>query len=155
MALIVKPDENHEPNSGTRKKQRWSASRSITKDELSGWSKWMFFQQQWEPARDVKKRRRAQRGKCGEHVQVCYSHLHHTASSLSKWEEQRLPQQACQPLMFSHHSDGHPKQQWCALLWAFWIFQDALGWHCDSSTTRKCHTVFLTNNLNNEEYEED
>lgn len=96
-----------------------------------------------EPARDVKKRRRAQRGKCGEHVQVCYSHLHHTASSLSKWEEQRRPQQACQPLMFSHHSDGHPKQQWCALLWAFWIFQDALGWHCDSPTTRKCHSVFF------------
>lgn len=105
-----------------------------------------------EPARDVKKLKRAQRGKCGEHVQVCYSHLHHTASSLSKWEEQRRPQQACQPLMFSHHSDGHPKQQWCALLWAFWIFQDALGWHCDSSTTRKCHSVsFLTTNLNNEE----
>lgn len=50
VGLIAKPDEKHELNSGTSGKEGWRASRSITKDEFSGKSKWMLLRQQWEPA---------------------------------------------------------------------------------------------------------
>lgn len=63
------------------------------------------------------KRRREQRGVThGEHLRVCDLHLRHWASRASKWEEQSRPQQACQPLMFSHRSTGYPMQLWCTLL---------------------------------------
>lgn len=90
-----------------------------------------------------RKRTPKQRGMRGEHLRVCYLHLRHRASTTSKWEEQSRPQQARQPLMFSHHTNGHPNS--CGVPFCgrsksslaarrvlsvlrIGIFQNALGW---------------------------
>lgn len=53
------------------------------------------------------------------------------------------PAAAGWPLMFSHHTDGHPERLWCAHLWALkvvfckyfvrvriWALCEASVWHC-------------------------
>lgn len=165
--LIHKNDQRNEPNSKTRW-EKWirpwererRAGRRTTEDELSG-----RVNERYSDS-DVSRHRLSgteradkwcikrtwkQRVIRGEHLRVCYLHLRHRASRTSKWGEQRQPQQACRPLMFSHHSDGHHEQLWCTLLWAFtvvfcyltrfvcvriWIFQNALGWCRDSSKAK-------------------
>lgn len=132
MGLIAKPDERNELESGSKRdaekekdgvlagkqfKMNWVGEvneRHSDSDENRHRPSGIERADKW-----CIKRMRKQRGIRSEHLQVCYLHLRHRASRTSKWEEQSRPQQACQPLMFSHHTDGHHEQLWCARLWAF------------------------------------
>lgn len=158
VGMMAKPDEREGKQKRLWERGSWHARRRTMKmnwvGEVNEWyshSNESWHQQSGsEQAGKLlqKNERENSKGTRGQHPRVCYLHLRRRISRTSKWQEQCKPQ----PLMFSHHSDGHPEQLWCTLLWALkvlfcflthfvyvriWIFQNALRWRCGFCTAQK------------------
>ena len=126
MGMIAKPDQR-EWKQNRLTKRKMACQLEDDEDELSGRGEWMVLSDinrvaASKPATTAKKKKKQKtknerensKGTRVQHPQVCYLHLRGWISRTSKWQEQCKPQ----PLMFSHHSDGHPEQLWCTLPWA-------------------------------------